>query len=98
MYIFFFFFFSSRRRHTRYIGDWSSDVCSSDLLGRRSLVAGSRDWQQGVQPELRVATEVLDTEGAENLGLEAGALTIVFVVGAGDLGRLAIAAHRERLQ
>src|SRR5437764_7893968 len=30
---FFFFFFSSRRRHTRYIGDWSSDVCSSDLLG-----------------------------------------------------------------
>src|SRR5215210_8728987 len=28
---YFFFFFSSRRRHTRYIGDWSSDVCSSDL-------------------------------------------------------------------
>src|SRR5437762_8565963 len=27
----FYFFFSSRRRHTRYIGDWSSDVCSSDL-------------------------------------------------------------------
>src|SRR5215210_7195976 len=29
----FFFFFSSRRRHTRYIGDWSSDVCSSELRG-----------------------------------------------------------------
>src|SRR5437762_10798439 len=29
-----FFFFSSRRRHTRYIGDWSSDVCSSDLSAR----------------------------------------------------------------
>src|SRR5215210_8976231 len=29
----FVFFFSSRRRHTRYIGDWSSDVCSSDLDG-----------------------------------------------------------------
>src|SRR5437879_13883147 len=28
------FFFSSRRRHTRYIGDWSSDVCSSDLPQR----------------------------------------------------------------
>src|SRR5258707_3797254 len=28
----FFFFFSSRRRHTRYWRDWSSDVCSSDLL------------------------------------------------------------------
>src|SRR5690348_16555417 len=24
------FFFSSRRRHTRWTGDWSSDVCSSD--------------------------------------------------------------------
>src|SRR5699024_11792724 len=28
----FFFFFSSRRRHTRSKRDWSSDVCSSDLL------------------------------------------------------------------
>src|SRR2546426_371545 len=28
---FVFFFFSSRRRHTRLQGDWSSDVCSSDL-------------------------------------------------------------------
>src|SRR3712207_6569706 len=27
-----FFFFSSRRRHTRYWRDWSSDVCSSDLI------------------------------------------------------------------
>src|SRR5688500_20390445 len=28
------FFFSSRRRHTRLQGDWSSDVCSSDLRSR----------------------------------------------------------------
>src|ERR1039458_9728267 len=27
-----FFFFSSRRRHTRCLSDWSSDVCSSDLI------------------------------------------------------------------
>src|SRR5690554_7418617 len=31
-FLFFFFFFSSRRRHTRCGRDWSSDVCSSDLL------------------------------------------------------------------
>src|SRR2546430_14597299 len=31
-----FFFFSSRRRHTRFDCDWSSDVCSSDLLGPSS--------------------------------------------------------------
>src|SRR5690349_24719819 len=30
------FFFSSRRRHTRSLRDWSSDVCSSDLLGLRA--------------------------------------------------------------
>src|SRR2546426_4681880 len=30
-YLMFCFFFSSRRRHTRLQGDWSSDVCSSDL-------------------------------------------------------------------
>src|SRR5437870_7887965 len=31
-FFFFFFFFSSRRRHTRWPRDWSSDVCSSDLV------------------------------------------------------------------
>src|SRR2546429_5802237 len=32
-----FFFFSSRRRHTRCSRDWSSDVCSSDLLSHASF-------------------------------------------------------------
>src|SRR5256885_9503369 len=31
-----FFFVSSRRRHTRLQGDWSSDVCSSDLSTKRT--------------------------------------------------------------
>src|SRR5256885_11537394 len=31
------FFFSSRRRHTRLQGDWSSDVCSSDLRGKPTV-------------------------------------------------------------
>src|SRR5256885_12270535 len=34
------FFFSSRRRHTRLQGDWSSDVCSSDLLTKPQGVRG----------------------------------------------------------
>src|SRR5436189_2315323 len=41
------FFFSSRRRHTRYIGDCSSDVCSSDLLA-----PGSVDVPASSSPEL----------------------------------------------
>src|SRR5438105_15501979 len=38
--MYFLFFFSSRRRHTRSTRDWSSDVCSSDLLllGERALL------------------------------------------------------------
>src|SRR4030043_672632 len=55
-----FFFFSSRRRHTRCSRDWSSDVCSSDLLivpregyvppmppetaNKKTVVAHSEDW------------------------------------------------------
>src|SRR5205807_7320322 len=39
-----FFFFSSRRRHTRLQGDWSSDVCSSDLVRKAAarLAGGER--------------------------------------------------------
>src|SRR6267154_3382521 len=37
------FFFSSRRRHTRWTGDWSSDVCSSDLVVRRQVEAALRE-------------------------------------------------------
>src|SRR5437763_16681449 len=36
------FFFSSRRRHTSYIGDWSSDVCSSDLRDRKGGPSSGR--------------------------------------------------------
>src|SRR5690349_22292932 len=39
-FFFFFFFFSSRRRHTRSLRDWSSDVCSSDLLAVRQSFFG----------------------------------------------------------
>src|SRR5215467_16075975 len=46
---FFFFFFSSRRRHTRLQGDWSSDVCSSDLsmaMGEWLSVQSARELNQ----------------------------------------------------
>src|SRR4051812_49697046 len=36
----FFFFFSSRRRHTRLTCDWSSDVCSSDLIEGPIVLVG----------------------------------------------------------
>src|SRR5437764_8125872 len=58
-----FFFFSSRRRHTRYIGDWSSDVCSSDLRARGRSVAMSRHDVQltvnGVSHRVQVESRLL---------------------------------------
>src|SRR5256886_3255789 len=43
------FFFSSRRRHTRFDCDWSSDVCSSDLVLRQApdviLIGEIRDME-----------------------------------------------------
>src|SRR6266446_5058844 len=43
------FFFSSRRRHTRVQGDWSSDVCSSDLV----RVHGSAQARRGARRAAR---------------------------------------------
>src|SRR5690348_17430781 len=49
---FFFFFFSSRRRHTRWTGDWSSDVCSSDSLAERQV---ARALDQVLQEQIERA-------------------------------------------
>src|SRR6266446_6650078 len=48
----FFFFFSSRRRHTSLQGDWSSDVCSSDLAGK---------WDEAV----KLNRFIIDSFGAD---------------------------------
>src|SRR5689334_24095709 len=49
---FVFFFFSSRRRHTRWNCDWSSDVCSSDLLSARDAapIGGALRPNAGASP------------------------------------------------
>src|SRR6266850_3520070 len=63
------FFFSSRRRHTRLQGDWSSDVCSSDLNVR--LNGG--DARNALEPlqnarSLYAETEIrISTDHAETL-------------------------------
>src|SRR2546426_8397381 len=56
----FFFFFSSRRRHTRLQGDWSSDVCSSDLS---SCVAQTAD----VRPIERLQDEAVRTRANQRV-------------------------------
>src|SRR5437867_5708676 len=55
------FFFSSRRRHTRSYGDWSSDVCSSDLAQTRQDGA---DGGPGVRGAAAVPGLVLEAPAA----------------------------------
>src|SRR6266566_6773035 len=55
------FFFSSRRRHTRLQGDWSSDVCSSDLPRKGVRVTShgfGQDFDRDVAIELPIACAV----------------------------------------
>src|SRR5690625_5740705 len=49
------FCFSSRRRHTRWPRDWSSDVCSSDLIYDGPQVMDKRSWFQEKLNELETS-------------------------------------------
>src|SRR5437762_8479004 len=61
------FFFSSRRRHTRYIGDWSSDVCSSDLKGF--------DFQRLASGRCRATVVLASPDGREFTGESEGIIS-----------------------
>src|SRR2546429_6950085 len=89
-----FFFFSSRRRHTRCSRDWSSDVCSSDLVAAAELPAlgfegtPAATLRAQLQEALGAARRVLPQDSAAHSALseqlrrlEGGAR------GAGWLGR-----------
>jgi tRNA-splicing ligase RtcB len=69
----------------------------ADALGRRAISAGDRDWDRPGEAYAYGVGEVLDAEAIDSLGLERGAFVLVVSAGAGDLGRLALAGHRERI-
>ncbi|MDP9456425.1 MAG: hypothetical protein CYG60_02705 [Actinobacteria bacterium] len=68
-----------------------------DSLGRRALAAGARDWTRPGRIGIFGVGEILDSDAAGEAGLEEGVLALVVDVGAEDLGRLALAGHRERI-
>src|SRR5260370_13284593 len=70
------FFFSSRRRHTRFKCDWSSDVCSSDLVSTQLTGANMRTVEtpsaagtgwRGSLSRLYRMIEALETSPMESL-------------------------------
>src|SRR5256886_7129900 len=79
-----FFFFSSRRRHTRFDCDWSSDVCSSDLL--KATIAA-----KNIGYELRCADPIpMDMEYTRDLGYCAAK----YVLGGGNAAVISLQAGR----
>ncbi len=69
----------------------------ADALGRRAVSAGTREWDRPGEVHAYAVGEVLNAGAAEGLGLNQGTFTLVVSAGAGDLGRLALAGHRERI-
>src|SRR2546430_17298258 len=61
------FFFSSRRRHTRFDCDWSSDVCSSDLVGVGVMTAELRGSAAGFF-SAAAFSEFFTAAGADGFG------------------------------
>src|SRR5256885_11972521 len=75
------FFFSSRRRHTRLQGDWSSDVCSSDLYGCRSIV---EELHKGMKTGCGIETLQFTTEAALQPAIALLSVVAVFLLGLRD--------------
>src|SRR5579863_4589659 len=92
-----FFFFSSRRRHTIWTGDWSSDVCSSDLsLPSASLpvrlasiteltrIGSRRTGADGFSPELLAEAETLLRRSGERMRMYASHTVVALAGGTGS--------------
>src|SRR5207248_7735881 len=84
-FVIFFFFFSSRRRHTRSYGDWSSDVCSSDLhdscrrvevlvVPQRRMIGRAPGFQEPAASHHGLSTVVVHFGTQENLDRVGGFL------------------------
>src|SRR5260370_1317125 len=65
------FFFSSRRRHTRFKCDWSSDVCSSDLLLDDLTVAENLDVPLSYRDITKSERQALVADALDRFGIVA---------------------------
>src|SRR5437764_8777460 len=93
MKFFFFFFFSSRRRHTRYIGDWSSDVCSSDLPD----VVGSRLFEGFVTAAVTAIEQRDPTTSGHSFRVADLTVELAKTVDGIENGQIGRASCRERV-
>src|SRR6266446_1846122 len=80
------FFFSSRRRHTRLQGDWSSDVCSSDLDAEEAAIIAEAGRPGAVTVSTQMAGRGIDIRlggSAAGDGERVAGLGGLYVIGTG---------------
>ena len=99
--VFFFFFFSSRRRHTRLVSDWSSDVCSSDLVeedrdGGQLEIVVANDVASDDDDEPQEFSEVVEVQASDN-GEDLGSDNSNLELDDEDLDEIGRASCRERV-
>src|SRR2546430_6962095 len=88
------FFFSSRRRHTRFDCDWSSDVCSSDLV----VKVGAATEVEMKEKKLRMEDALSATRAALEEGIvPGGGVALVIATSALDRIKIGRASCRERV-
>src|SRR3546814_12255667 len=92
---FVFFFFKQKTAYEMRISDWSSDVCSSDLLpaGQRATGARREDW--AIDTGLDVAYEV-DLFGRVSRGVEAASGDVDAARADADAARVLVGADTTR--
>src|SRR5688572_17681618 len=81
---FYFFFFSSRRRHTRFDCDWSSDVCSSDLLVVANFGFDAGGWR--VERHPRFLADITGDGRADIVGFGGAGVYVALSNGDGTFG------------
>src|SRR6266478_3137651 len=90
----FLFFFSSRRRHTRFDCDWSSDVCSSDLL----ITADTNEGSEAALPPPGPAPGGIVTCSTPRVGPTCFQLTLSKVYAELSTGRMLSMKHATMMR
>src|SRR6266516_7027138 len=101
MDILFFFFLSSRRRHPSSYGDWSSDVCSSDLrvLSLERDHGCIADWRRNIADAgLEETAELMEGDARETLPMIDDVFDVVFLDAANKQYEQLFGLARDKLE
>src|SRR5690606_39630848 len=94
------FFFSSRRRHTRFSRDWSSDVCSSDLIAPMDAWMGGigEDDVIGIAGAYKMRKSTLKRNIVLKVAEDGGSAAVCMLESNATMVKIGRASCRERVE